>query len=299
MRILVTGSSGHVGQAIAEHLANAGHEVVGLDLRPGGPTGLIQQIEADIASENVASRICCEAPPCAAIVHTAAALGKDLCAPAISLTNCLGTQQMIRLACLWGATRFIYTSGVPVIGLPQQLPITEEHPVHPPTAYHASKLYGEHLVRLAERDGLIATILRLTSPVGPNMPDNRILSIFVRRALANERLTLVGQGTRRQNYVDVRDVALAVEACLCQSVSGLFNVASNRSISNHELAQLCVSMLASSSPIEFTGNPDPEEGVVWDVSIARAAERFGYHPHFTIEDSIRAVSRQYAHRVNQ
>jgi len=294
MRVLVTGTSGHLGGAIATHLVNNGWEVVGLSRTPSRVKGLAQHVLSDISDLSLVEQVSAATSPCAAIVHAAAALHKDLYARAVSLTNCLGTQQILKLADIWGVSRFVYISGVHVIGTPQQLPITEEHPTSPLTAYHASKLYGELLTEIARRNGLTSAILRLTSPIGPGMPDNRILSVFVRQALANELMQLAGHGTRRQNYVDVRDVAFAVEQCLQKRVEGLFNIGGKHSISNRALAQACVRVLGSSSPITFTGQADPEEGIIWEVSSAKAAKYFAYEPRYRIEESIRAVGDEYA-----
>ncbi|MDQ6832940.1 MAG: hypothetical protein M3008_06040, partial [Chloroflexota bacterium] len=134
--------------------------------------------------------------------------------------------------------------------------------------------------------------------VGPGMPTNRIFSVFVARARANQPLQLAGEGTRRQNYVDVRDVAIVAEQCARERITGLFNIAGARSISNHELAQACVRTLESSSPIVFTGQPDREEGIAWEVSNARATERFGYAPRYDVAASIRAVGEDDAARVH-
>jgi UDP-glucose 4-epimerase len=256
--------------------------------------GLRQQVQVDLGLTSFAEKVHDLTPRCAAIVHAAAALDKDLYLPAISLTNCLGTQQVLKLARIWNVASFVYISSVGVIGTPRQLPVTEEHPTDPPTAYHASKLFGEQLTRLAGQNGLASAVLRLTSPVGPGMPGNRILSVFVKRALANEPLQLAGQGTRRQNYVDVRDVAIAVESCLHGHITGTFNIAGRNSISNRELAETCIHTLESSSKITSTGQRDPEERIVWEVSIAKAAEGFGYDPRYAIEDSIRAVGAECA-----
>jgi len=258
---------------------------------------LAQHVQADISSPSFVEHVCSVTSACAAIVHAAAAIEKDPYAHTVSLTNCFGTQQALKLAESWGAESFVYISSIPVIGRPRQLPITEEHPTSPLTAYHASKLYGEHLTEVAGHNGLASASLRLTSPVGPGMPDNRILSVFVKRALANQPLQLSGQGGRRQNYVDVRDVAPAVEHCLQRRVRGLFNIAGKCSISNRDLAQVCVRTLGSSSQITFTGQADPEEEVAWEISIVKAAECFAYAPQYCIEESIRAVGAEYATRT--
>jgi nucleoside-diphosphate-sugar epimerase len=116
--------------------------------------------------------------------------------------------------------------------------------------------------------------------------------VFVRRALAGDPLQILGQGTRQQNYVDVRDLAIAVESCLTRRASGVYNVAAAESISNYGLAQTCVDELHSSSTIDFIGKPDPEEGTTWDVSISKAHRDFGYSPQYTIRDSIRAIAEE-------
>jgi len=292
MRVLITGSSGHVGGAIARHFLERGFEVVGLSQSPSRLGGQAQEIQADIGSDAFAERVAAAVAPCAAIVHAAAALDKDLLAPALGRANCLGMQQVLQLAFKWNVASFVYISGVTVIGTPRSLPVTEEHPIDPPTAYHASKLYGEHLTELARRAGLSAAVLRLTAPVGPGMRSDRILSVFVRHTLAGTPITVAGQGSRRQNYVDVRDVASAVESCVRMRTTALCNIAGRHSISNLELARACKRVLGSSSPIQFSGRPDPEEGVQWEVSIARAAACLGYEPRHTIDDSIRTVAAE-------
>jgi UDP-glucose 4-epimerase len=296
MRVFLTGATGQVGRAIAAFLADHGHHVAGASRHSRPVPGLFEQVEASLGTEDALDLVTKALQPCEAIVHAAASLSHDNSDPSISLTNCLGTQQVIKLAHTWAARQLVYISSVPVIGRPIQHPITEDHPTQPATAYHASKLYGEHLMRLAEVNGLRAASLRITSPSGPGTPDNRILSVFVRKAAAGEPLQILGKGSRRQNYVDIRDVAAAVEACLTKQASGIYNIAATDSISNYELAQTCISELGSSASIDFAGKPDPEEGTVWDVSVSKASRDLGYRPRFTIRDSIRAVAEGQSRR---
>jgi nucleoside-diphosphate-sugar epimerase len=296
MRIFLTGATGQVGRAIAALLAAQGHQVAGASRHSRPVPGLFEQFEVCLGNENALNSITKALQPCEAIVHAAASLSHDNSDSSIALTNCLGTQQVINLAHSWAARQVVYISSVPVIGRPLQHPITEDHPTQPPTAYHASKLFGEHLMRLAEGNGCSAASLRITSPSGPGTPENRVLSVFVRKALAGEPLQILGKGSRRQNYVDVRDVAAAVEACLTKHASGIYNIAAADSISNYELAQTCISELGSSASIDFVGKPDPEEGTVWDVSVSKASRDLGYRPQFTIRDSIQAVAQDQSRR---
>jgi UDP-glucose 4-epimerase len=293
VRILVTGSSGFVGGAIASHLAGRGHEVVGLGRRLTKRNRcLAGAIAVDLARVGVADALAGEQQRCEAIVHAAATIEQDPFAPAVSLTNGLGTQQVAELAARWEVSSLVFISSVPVIGRPSELPVTEEHPAVPLTAYHASKLYGEQLIAIAGRGGVPAVSLRLTAPIGPGMPDGRILSVFVRHALADEPLMLAGAGSRGQDYVDVRDVAAAADAAIERRATGVLNIASGRCVTNLQLAQRCLAALDSSSRIEHSGHADPDEGVRWEVSIARAEAQIGYQPQRSLEDSIAAISEQ-------
>ncbi len=298
MRVLVTGSSGQVGAAIANRLLSEGHQVVGLGRGlTRSNRSLSGALAVDLGQAGAAQAIAARMQPCDAVVHAAAAITREPFAPEISLANCLGTQQVAELASRWEVTSLVFVSSLPVIGRPRSLPVTEEHPSFPPTAYHASKLYGEELVRIVDEAGVPGVSLRLTAPVGPGTPDGRIMSSFVSRALADRPLLVAGKGTRGQDYVDVRDVAEAALACVRGRARGLLNIGSGRCVSNLELARRCVETLNSGSEIRMTGVPDADDDVRWEVAIDRARSAIGYVPERTLEDSIIAVAEERSSRV--
>lgn len=291
MRVLLTGANGFIGGAIATYLASEGHEVVGLSAHPRpwlASNGFFDVI-TDIASTEAVLRLSREMERCNVIIHAAASLDMNLFATDVSSVNCTGLQNMLWLAAQWQCAKFVFLSSLPVIGIPKFLPITEDHPLHPLTAYHASKLFGEQLVRLAEAHGVMGISLRLTAPVGPRMPKNRLLAVLVNRSLNNARLEINGSGSRKQNYIDVRDIARATELCLKKNASGIFNIAAATCISNLELAHRCIVRCNSTSNIFFSGHTDPEEGLSWDVSIEKAKNELGFIPQFDIDDAISAA----------
>lgn len=293
MRILLTGHTGFVGRAVAAGLTAAGHEVVGLSRRNSPPPGGGgEALAADISDAALGARARAALAPCQAIVHAAASLSMDDLDPAVTQVNCLGLQHVLALARDWEAESFIFLSSLPVIGVPHHLPVTESHPAAPQSAYHASKLFGEQLVGLGCAGRPVRGVsLRITSPVGPGLPEGRILSVFVHRALAGEPLEVAGEGSREQDYVDVRDVAVAVEQALQRPVRGVFNVASGRPVSNLELARRCVALCSSASPIRRHGS-DPQEGLRWRVSIDLARRELGFEPRHTLDEAIRAAAEE-------
>jgi nucleoside-diphosphate-sugar epimerase len=124
------------------------------------------------------------------------------------------------------------------------------------------------------------------------MARGRILSHFVAQALRGAPLQLAGEGTRRQDYLDVRDAAAAVWAAIEKGAEGVMNIGSGQAVSNQELAVACQQSLNSSSPIEWTGRSDAEEGVTWLVSLDRAREGLKWEPQYTLADSITAVAAE-------
>jgi nucleoside-diphosphate-sugar epimerase len=288
MRVLVTGAGGVLGGAIARHLAAAGHEVVGHGRRP---TGLADELVADLATPGFAALAAARLAPCEAVVHAAASLDLSPHAPGASLTNGLGTQQVLETAARWRSHAFVYLSSIGVIGVPREHPVREEHPAAPLTDYHASKLYGEHLVAVASRKGLRGVSLRVTSPVGPGMRRDGIFATFVGRALRSEPLFVAGRGTRRQNYVDVRDVARQVEACLASGASGIFNAAGAEAVSNLDLARECQERLGSTAGIALGGD-DEQDHLSWDVSMEKAERCLAFRPRYARGASIDALARE-------
>lgn len=278
--MLLTGASGLIGSAIATRLQSSaellccGRKIsagvsIGLDL--GTPAA--EQILDGIAR-------------CDFIVHAAAAIDYSPHQVAISRVNALGTHQLVALAARWGAG-MVYLSSVPVIGQVLHTPIDESHPVAPRTAYHASKWYGEQLLALhARSSGLPAISLRLPAPIGPGSPRGRIASEFVHAAIERRTLRLAGTGSRRQSYLDVRDIAIAVEQSLYSGKTGMFLIGPERSVANRDLAARCGSALGIEVQIEYSGQTDPEDAIDWQLDCTAATRAFGFAPQFTLERSL-------------
>lgn len=162
-RVLLTGSSGRVGTAIASLLARD-HEVLGIDLVPGPHTTHVGSIqETRLLAQALAG--------VDAIVHTAA-----LHAPQVGIEpdrrfraiNVEATRTLLQLAMQRGIGRFVYTSSTSVFGhalVPGDAAVwvTEQLVPAPRDIYDETKLAAEALVEAASSEGrLTATILRMS-----------------------------------------------------------------------------------------------------------------------------------------
>jgi len=205
MRILVTGSSGHLGEALARTLEPLGHEVVGVDLKPGRFTAKVGSI--------VDRRFVADAMLGAEAVCHAATLHKPHVAThaprAFVDTNIAGTLNLLEEAAAAKLKAFIFTSTTSVFGdaliPPPAAPaawITEEVRPVPKNIYGVSKAAAEDLCQLYHRKhGLPILILR-TSRFFPEADDDAA----VRAAYVDDNHKANEYLSRR---VDLEDVVSA------------------------------------------------------------------------------------------
>lgn len=164
MRTLVTGSSGHLGEALVRTLRARGADVVGLDMRPSKFTDVVGSVtDADLVREVMAG---------VEVVFHMAALHKPqlafLPSSAFVDTNIGGTQTMLDAAVAANVRAFVMTSSTTVFGdalvPPRNQPaawIDESVAPIPKNLYGVTKAAAEDLCQLAHRnDGLACVVLR-------------------------------------------------------------------------------------------------------------------------------------------
>jgi len=100
-----------------------------------------------------------------------------------------------------------------VYGEPASLPVNETMPCEPLSQYGVSKLTSEHLLRLAEREGIATTSFRMFSIYGPGQNlrnlHQGIVSIYLAYLLKQEAVPVTGSLDRFRDLLYIDD---AVEA---------------------------------------------------------------------------------------
>ena len=176
MRILVTGSSGHLGEALVRVLGRDGIDVVGLDVLPSPWTAIV----GSVADRAVVRRAIDGVD---AVVHAATLhkphVGSHRRQDFVD-TNVTGTLNLLEEAVATGVGRFVFTSSTTTFGRALTPPagapaawITEDVVPVPKNIYGITKLAAEHLCELAHRSrGLPCLILR-TSRFFPEEDDRK------------------------------------------------------------------------------------------------------------------------------
>jgi UDP-glucose 4-epimerase len=174
MRILVTGSSGHLGEALCRVLAADGIDVVGLDILPSPHTTLVGSI-ADRALVKAALQ------DADAIVHAATLhkphVGSHTRQEFVD-TNITGTLTLFEEALAAGVKRVVYTSTTSTFGRALTPPpgapaawITEDVTPVPRNIYGVTKTAAENLCELVHRDHGVPIVILRTSRFFPEADD--------------------------------------------------------------------------------------------------------------------------------
>ncbi|HEV7189099.1 MAG TPA: NAD(P)-dependent oxidoreductase [Blastococcus sp.] len=210
MRILVTGSAGHLGEALVRTLTDGGHDVVGLDVLPSAHTSVVASV-----TEQGAVRAAVAGAD--AVVHSATLhkphVGSHTRQDFVD-TNVTGTLVLLEEAVAAGVGAFVFTSTTsafgraltPGDGAPAAW-ITEDVVPRPRNIYGATKVAAEDLCELVARDhGLPCVVLR-TSRFFPEADDRE----QVRTGYADANAKVNELLYRR---VDLADVVTAHAAAL-------------------------------------------------------------------------------------
>jgi len=207
MRILVTGSAGHLGEALMRVLAEGPHIAVGVDSRPSPWTTYVGSItERDFVAESIRG--------CDAVLHTAT-LHKPHVAThrrqAFVDTNITGTLNLLEEAVVAGVGAFVFTSTTSTFGdaltPPADAPavwITEQVAAVPKNIYGVTKSAAEDLCRLFHRNMALPVVVLRTSRFFPEDDD----SADARSAFDQVNLKVNELTYRRVDIADVVDAHL-------------------------------------------------------------------------------------------
>jgi UDP-glucose 4-epimerase len=241
MRALVTGGAGFIGSNLVDALLARGDEVTVVDnlstgrrvnLEPGLAAGA-ELVEIDIRDAEALNRVAAEKRP-QAIFHLAAQIDvrKSLADPFFDATvNVGGTANVLEAARSSECGRIVSISTGGAIygeGDGQQIPLGEDAPIAPLSAYGQSKFAAEGYVSLYERlYGVSGVSLRLGNVYGPRqdpLGEAGVIAIFCGALREGGRPTVFGDGTQTRDYIYVGDVVSAALAAASSDAGGAINI---------------------------------------------------------------------------
>ena len=99
-------------------------------------------------------------------------------------------------------SKIIYCSSVSVYKVTDDV-IYEKSETNPDSLYGKSKLQGEEIVKMQKKH----SIVRIASMFGIGMKESTFLPAIINCAIKTKKIHLIGNGSRLQNYISVKDVA--------------------------------------------------------------------------------------------
>jgi UDP-glucose 4-epimerase len=313
MRALVTGGAGFIGSNLVDALLARGDEVTVVD---DFSTGRRQNLDGALAAgAELAELDIREAAALAELVaavrpeivfHLAAQIDvrKSLEDPAFdAAVNVGGTANVLEAmraaggdagSSGTGSARIVFVSTGGAIygeGEGKQLPLGEDAPIEPFSAYGQSKFAAEGYLALYERLYEISGVsLRLGNVYGPRqdpLGEAGVIAIFCGRLRAGERPTVFGDGRQTRDYIYVGDVVAAALTAAESSASGPINIGTGIETDVLELAR----RLGELGGVEsFEPELAPARvGEVQRIAIdpACAERELGWRPKTSLEDGLR------------
>ena len=319
-KIMVTGSAGFIGAAVAERLLKNGDSVLGLDnhndyYAPELKQRRVSRLEAyanyshlrlDVADEGALSEAFSDHEP-SHVVHLAAQAGVrySLEKPGVYLqSNVVGFANVLEFSKKHAVEHLVYASSSSVYGGNVKLPFTEDDEVSRPlSVYAATKRANELLAyTYSHLFGLATTGLRFFTVYGPWGRPDMALYRFTKAILAGEPIHLFNGGDHRRDFTYIDDVVDGVVAALDrppgagqseapvlagQVPARLLNLGSGRPI---ELMAYVRAIEKATGLNAKTIMLPPQPGDVHETfaDISMAERILGYQPRFTVEEGVAA-----------
>ncbi len=316
MRIVVTGGAGFIGSHLCDRLLADGHEVIAIDNLVTGQAENIAHlashehfgvIRADVSNfisvPGQVDLVCHLASP--ASPNPASPYGYPQLPIQTLKVGALGTHNALGLARANQAV-FLLTSTSEVYGDPQVHPQREDYwghvdPVGPRSMYDEAKRFAEAITTAYHRyHGLDTRIARVFNTYGPRMrlDDGRVVPNFLCQALANQPLTVYGDGQQTRSFCYVDDLIEGITRLMQTPVHDPLNLGNPQEISMLDLAETVIRLTGSRAGIELLaerrGLTDPQQR---RPDIGRAKELLEWEPHIGLEDGLRRTIEDFRSRL--
>ena len=306
-RVAITGGAGFLGSHLCEKLLGAGQDVLCIDNFFTGSRDnirhLLREPNFELLRHDITFPIFIEVDEIYNLACPASPVYYQYDPVQTTKTSVHGVINMLGLTKRVRA-RILQASTSEVYGDPEMHPQSEDYwgrvnPIGPRACYDEGKRCAETLFFDYYRQyKLDIKVARIFNTYGPRMHpnDGRVVSNFIVQALQNKPITIYGDGSQTRCFCAVQDTVEAlVRLITCPKALGeVVNVGSDHEISIEHLARTIITLLNSSSTLEYVpydvayapGFEDMDRRV---PSSQRIQDLLGWEPKRTLDDILQAV----------
>jgi len=300
-RYLVTGGAGFVGSHLCEKLLQLGCEVVVVDNFITGRLSNVKHLlgnpKFSLIEKDIIEPLDLEGG-LAGIFHMASPASPVdyMKFPIETLrVGAIGSDHILNLA-LQKQCPILVASTSEVYGDPLEHPQKESywghvHTIGPRGCYDESKRYLEAITMAYHRvHGLRTRIIRIFNTYGPRMrtDDGRVVPNFCMQALANQDITVYGEGKQTRSFCYVSDLVEGILRVIQCEHSEPINLGNPTETSILEFAKRIIGMAKSSSKVAYRPLPqdDPKTRC---PDISKAKNLLGWSPVVDLETGLKST----------
>ena len=312
MNVLITGGAGYVGSVVTQELILRGHNAIVLDNLSSGHRQAVpckaSFIEGDIGDANIVCHTFAK-HRIEAVVHLAAEsiIARSVAEPLLFYReNVAKPLLLLECAVQAGIRRMVFSSSAAVYGYPARIPVTEDDPAAPISAYgHSKSMFETALRDVYHANSFRSISLRYfnaagaSDAAGEDHKQESHLIPLVLRAMRSDKAKIEVFGTKLptpdgtciRDFVHVQDIAEAhalaldhVDAAGCAAV----NIGGGRGVSVLEVVATARSV--TGQPVNIVERPPrPGDPAVLVASKDRAESLLGWTPRRSLTEMVQSA----------
>jgi len=305
--ILVTGGAGLIGSHLCEKLVEGGNNVICVDNLLTGSQKNIAHLLTNKNFSFVNQDVCNplkikKGVSIDEIYHLASPADPNVKSPISYIThpfetmkvNTIGTWNMCEIA-LKHRAELLFASTSEIYGDPQISPQDEEYrgnvsTTGPRSVYDEAKRFGETIVSAFVRlKGLNARTVRIFNTYGPrmNIKEGRAVVNFIKQAIANEPMTIYGDGRQTRSFCYIDDQIKGILLTMNKGRSGeVYNIGNPDEMTILEFANTIKKLADSKSKIEFSQRLPQDDPRQRKPDITKAKKDLNWSPEIKLEEGL-------------
>lgn len=286
MRVLITGGSGFIGSNSITRLQKLGAYIENFDLSQNKNIQDEKQLAQAVKRKFDV------------IYHLAGFSGSSESNKNIEKSfkvNTFATVNLCKLLAKYSPkTKLVISSSRLEYGVPQYLPVDENHPTIPTSAYGLSKLAAAQMALIYhQQDNLDVTVFRTSNVYGPHQSARfggyNVINHFIDLAQENKEIRIFGDGNQLRDYLYIDDLVDAFILALSPRSSGkIYNLGFGQGIKFKEMVQLIVEKVERGK-IRFAPWPETFQQVEtgsYISDISKIKKELGFSPKIDFKEGI-------------
>ncbi|MGY5142958.1 MAG: NAD-dependent epimerase/dehydratase family protein [Candidatus Nitrosopumilus sp. bin_32a] len=304
MKIFVTGGAGFIGKHLIKKLQNEHELIVYENFSSSSEEDFlnllknnISLIKGDLTNYSLLKK---SLEGVDLVIHLAAKIDilESIKHPANThKINVEGSLNMLRSCIENNIKNFIFASSAAIYGNPSEIPVSEKTIPNPVSPYGAEKLSLEFYAKsFANAYNMNCISLRFFNVYGKGQSNEYagVITKFTEKIQLNQSLPIFGDGENTRDFIHVDDLVDGIVKSI-SNIEGkkgnVYNLASGKSTSIKELAELMISISKKDLKLNFT-DPRPGDLLHSLASIELAKEDLGFEPKISLKEGLSILMKE-------